>query len=394
MESTVISAAEQRSALLSRTFLEAPEEGNGELAPLTPFMIHVWRLHGLQSEAALARPAEREKFVYWFYDTFHRVRAPYRWPVPENTLRWLNHAAFEAPQSSYLMRFMLHVWKHFRQDMDVRQWDGYLRFLSWFALECIPAWNLPPALFPQELAAPLNAAVRDGLPMSRGMQVLGELHGVPQMREAQRAPDDVLLALGFEMMPDLLQACDPRLIPAYASRFWSAPAAPDPGAPAAYAYLAARAWKPELTDSAAIRSWYSRQFLTVLPQADVFGAAAEASPDAGGEEIAPPEKVVYVYRDQHTIAGLSKAGLVTKDALRRAGLPIVDLDFAFGRDRMLEEHRYNGRLLRHARASLHILNLNPEYVPECLMCHLNGLGHARYLIGQFYWELSDIGPAH
>jgi glycosyltransferase involved in cell wall biosynthesis len=159
--------------------------------------------------------------------------------------------------------------------------------------------------------------------------------------------------------------------------------------------MAAHAWRPELTDNAAIRSWYSRQFLSVLPQADVFGAADPPAPlGPGGEELAPPERAIFVYRDHHTIAGLSKAGLLTRDALSRMGLPLVDLDFSFGRDRIPEEHRHNGRLLRHARSSLHILNLNPEYIPECLICHFSSLEHARYLIGQFYWELSDIGSVH
>ena len=231
--------------------------------------------------------------------------------------------------------------------------------------------------------------------MSRGMQVLGELRGLSRMRETGKAPDDVLLALSFEILTELLQAGDPRLVPDYISRYWSAPLSPDPSAPSAYQYLAARTWKPALIDNAALHSWFSRQYLTVLPQADVFGTPAGTPPDEFDcENLAPPEKVVYVYRDHHTIAGLSKAGLFTKDALSRTGLPIVDLDYAFGRDRMLEEHRHNGRLLRHARSSLHILNLNPEYVPESLICHLSSLEHARYVIGQFYWELSDIGSAH
>jgi glycosyltransferase involved in cell wall biosynthesis len=382
-----------------RVFLEAPAGPTEDFAPLTPFMIHIWRLHGLQTDSMLEAPAEREKFVYWFFDTFHRLRAPYRWPVPPHTLRWLNYPALE-PSSGpggkhYLTRFMLHVWKHFRQDMDVRKRDDYLRFLAWFALECVPAWNLPPALFPDDLGAVLNAPVRNGSPMSRGMQILGQLHGVPQIRDAQAAPDDLLLALSFEMLTNLLQSGDPRLVPDYISRFWTTPVSSHPGAPSLYQYLAARAWKPEVTGDDAIQSWYSRQFLTVLPQADsLCRVAAAPAGENGGDTLAPPDKVVFVYRDQHTIAGLSKAGLFTRDALTGAALPLVDLDFAFGRDRMLEEQRYNGRLLRHARSSLHIVNLNPEYVPECLMCHLSSLEHARYVIGQFYWELSDIGSAH
>src|SRR6266536_518802 len=109
------------SETVFRTFLEAPAEASQELAPLTHFMIHVWRRHGLENGAALERPPEREKFVYWFYDTFHRVRAPYRWPVPAHTLRWLNEPALDLSarqgEKHYLTRFMLHVWKHFRQDM-------------------------------------------------------------------------------------------------------------------------------------------------------------------------------------------------------------------------------------------------------------------------------------
>ena len=390
---------------ISRTFLDASPNSSEELAPLTPFMIHVWRLHGLQSDATLERPAEREKFVYWFFDTFHRLRAPYRWPVPANTLQWLNRPAMDlsstfaaAPgvlraQPYYLTRLMLHVWKHFRQDMDVRKLDGYLRFLTWFALECVPAWNLPPCLVPQDLLSPLNRALRDGFPMSVAMQTLGELHSLPNMRGAADAPAELLLALSFEALSDLLQAGDPRLIPDYVTRYWSTRLSPDSDAPTAYEYMAARAWRPELSDPAAIHSWYSRQFLTVLPQADVFGPASAAASESA-VDCTPPDKVVFVYRDHHTIAGLSTAGLLTKDALSRTGLPIADLDFSFGRDRMAEEYRHNCRLLRHARSSLHIFNLNPEYIPECLMSHLAGLEHARYLIGQFYWELSNIGSAH
>src|SRR5208283_4330741 len=44
--------------------------------------------------------------------------------------------------------------------------------------------------------------------------------------------------------------------------------------------------------------------------------------------------------------------------------------------------------------NVHLFNLNPEYVPECVMLHLNKIRPGDYLIGQFYWELSDIAQVH
>jgi len=370
-------------------------------------MVHVWRLHGLEAANALVNSNDRERFVYWFYDTFHRVRAPYRWPVPPDILRWLNHPVLDLSanfadagmfpkQPYYLTRFMLHVWKHFREDTDVRDVDGYLRFLTWFVLECVPAWNLPPALVPAELLGVLNDPVRDGWPMSRAMYILGELHGVQSIRDVPTGPEDAALALSFELLKHLLQAGDPRLVPSYVSRYWSAPISPEQSSPTTYEYVASQAWGPRVADHATIHSWFSRRFLTVLPQAGVFTPAPSSHTHdmPGAEHVAPAEKIVVVYRDHHTIAGLATAGAIAREALSRAGLPIVDLDFALGRDRMLEEHRSNSRVLRHARSSLHILNLNPEYIPECLMCHLADLEHARYIIGQLYWELSDISSVH
>src|SRR5205823_2296939 len=94
------------------------------------------------------------------------------------------------------------------------------------------------------------------------------------------------------------------------------------------------------------------------------------------------------------IAGLSKAGLQTKEALRLAGLKLLDVDFSFGRNRMRDEWQHNVSQRSSARSALHILNLNPEYVPDCLMCHLSDLDDSAYLIGQFYWELSDTARIH
>jgi glycosyltransferase involved in cell wall biosynthesis len=47
-----------------------------------------------------------------------------------------------------------------------------------------------------------------------------------------------------------------------------------------------------------------------------------------------------------------------------------------------------------ARRKLHLLNLNPEIVPECCHCNLQRIGRDDYIIGQFYWELSRTSKTH
>lgn len=385
-----------------------------DFAPLTPFMIHIWRLHGLPSNASLDRNNEREKFVYSFYNFFHRTRAPNRFPAPPNTLRWLNQPASDvssafgaqangsSSQRYYLTRFMLHVWESIRQDMDIRQADGYLRFLTWFALECIPAWNLPSLLIPEELLPVLNRPVRPGLPMSTAMRVLGELHSTPGIQNIGAAPDDLVIAISFELMPDMLRAGDPRLIPPFISQFWSRRSSPtDPNSLTAYEYLAARVASPKMAGDdpetvSAARQWYARQYLTVSPQADLFMSAPAISLQDSLENnnLDSAARLVYVYRDHHTICGLSRAGLQAKEALAANGLRILDFDFSFMRDRIANEYAQSAGTPHHARSSLHVVNLNPESVPECLACHLSSLHDDCYIIGQFYWELSDTSDIH
>ena len=395
---------------LAEFFLDAPIDHTENVAPLSAFMIYVWRQ--VEGDPALERAEARQAFLYWFYDTFHRVRAPYRWPVPPNTLRWLNRPALDvcsgggntirlSGQKHWLTRYMLHLWKDFHPEMDVYKDDGYLQFVTWFALECIPEWNLPPALLPHEFLALLNQPVRQALPMTAAMRTLGEMHSIAGIHELQEAPDELALAISFEMLPEVLQTGDPRLIPGLVSQFWASRFSDDTASITAYEYLAARACVPELAQSSdlnkeVVRRWYLEHYLTVVPQADVFASAQSSGSDdyVVVGDLNPPDKVIHVYRDHHTICGLSRAGLSAKEALSRSGLPVIDVDFSLGRDRMSQEYEWNGRMLRQGRSSLHIINLNPEYVPECLMCHLASLDDDHYFIGQFYWELSDIGSLH
>ena len=153
-------------------FLNASPGPSEDAAPLTPFMIHVWRQHGLDGAETLARAPERERFVYTFYDTFYQTRAPHRLAAPLKTLQWLNRPAlgvssgFEAHRvalgapNCYMTRYMLNVWKKIQRNMDIFQPEGYLRFLTWFALECIPVWNLPRYLLPDDLLPVLNRPVQ------------------------------------------------------------------------------------------------------------------------------------------------------------------------------------------------------------------------------------------
>ena len=397
-------------------FLNAPTRPDPEFVPLSTFMVHIWRMNGLKSEDALDQNRERERFVYWFYDTFHQTRAPYRLPAPPNTLQWLNRpaldvsSAFKASTSTfaapkyYLTRYMLHVWKQVRQDLDVRQADGFLHFLTWFALECIPSRNLPPLLLPNDLLPALNEPVKPPLPLTNAMRILGELRGVAGIREVHTAPDEHIAAISFELLPDLLQGGDPRLVPDVVSRFWSAKVTADPDALTAYEYFAAQGCCPGLLpagpikpeDYEAVRRWYSTQYLAMIPQSDPLSSTAPATsqvnPSRAG--LDSPERSIFLYRDYQTISGLSRAGIVTEKALSGAGLKIIGLDFFFRRTRMLEEHTQNQAVRRLARSALHILSLNPEYIPECLMCHFSLVDKSSYIIGQFYWELSDTATVH
>ena len=139
------------------------------------------------------------------------------------------------------------------------------------------------------------------------------------------------------------------------------------------------------------------RYVAVLPEADLF--LPPTAEDARTRELECAdlrlrEKEVFVYRDHRTIAGLATAGRFTYEALRDAGLPAVDLDFSFGRERIAEEYAHNALQPGAARRGLHILHLNPEYVPECLMSHLARLGEDDYIIGHFAWELSRISSVH
>jgi len=380
----------------SDVFLHAASRPDGH-APLTPFMIHVWRQKGLP-DGALEDNREREQFVYWFFDSYHLSRSPYRLAVAPGTLRWLNASVLDLSQTvspnghsaagpHFLTRYMLHILGQSQREADVFRFDGYLRFLSWFTLEYVPSRNLPPSLLPDTLVPLLNHPVRPPFPITTAMAVRADLH------EIAAIPEEELVALSFELLSDLLQAGDPRLIPDFVSEFWSRKMATEPNAFSAYEHFLVRAFRSDLPSESA-RDWVAKQCRAAIPEVDLFSTSANTAPWPAGAALNSPEKVIVVFRDHHTIAGLSKAGGQTTQALRGLGFDVVDLDFRFGRDRLSEEALHNFSRRRSARKTLAVLNLNPEYVPDCLMCYLSSLDESAYRVGQFYWELSDTSSIH
>ncbi len=394
---------------VSEAFIGTAAELGEPLPPLSPFLLQVWRRIRFGSDLARGRPEVREKFLFWFLETYHRSRFPYHWPLPPATLAWLNeptpkwepHSTGQARPGEvrYLTRFMFHIWRK-HQYIDLDRGDGFVRFLSWFAFLCLPKWNLPRTLLPQDLIPVLNEPVRSGIPLTAGMLALGRSRDPKRYRNAEQMPDEILLGWSFELLPDVLEAGDPRLVPEQASRFWFSRSGAQPDSLNAYEYLAAKvccdAGVVKESDPAAIRSWYESEYLAAVPKADVFAPAPvwEAGADTDSAEIEPPARAILVFRDHWTVAGLSTAGASTVEALRMTGLEVADLDFSLGRERFREEFEHNQRAILHAKSRICLLNVNPEFVPECLVSHLACVESADYLIGQFYWELSDITSTH
>jgi hypothetical protein len=383
-----------------------------DLPPLSPFMIHLWRLYSRDvDEATLHDPARREAFIYWFYDTVHRMRAPYRWPVPQRTLDWSNAPAMELKFSepplmgwkSFLSRFLAHVWRHYKQEFDVSKVQGFLAFVSWFAFDCIPAWNLPRGLLPDHLITILNKPVADeSVPLTLAM--LARTEGWQQLLGSLEKLDrPTALALSFQALPEVLRLGDPRLIPGYVSSFWLG--RPDPGVElTAYEYLLVRSGAPGMDPSSpldsrnvpAAREWSRIQTNACPPNSQVFTSAGCTWPLTGEsvQDLQPLRKAIYTYRDRSTPCGQGRASKAAFEALAAGKIPVLDIEFSLPRNRMEEEFKNNENRLRQAESAIHIMNLNPEYVPECLLLHLSRLREGDRLIGQFFWELSDIGSTH
>ena len=375
------------------------DQSNGSLPPLSRFLEQMWRRSGREHPGS-TDPGERELFVFWYIRQFYE-RNGHQWPLPPALLRWLNAPAVDVSQEiqeapglrsnrpdsdpKYLSRYMQHVWKSEAKRFDVKEMEGFFDFLAWYAFRFMPEHHIPPVLLPNALVEQLNRpADEQSLPLTRGMLVFEKIERPDRFQRLLEARETRLYALCYEVARDvLLKGRNPRLVPAFVSEFWRSLPEADK---TAFDYVTS------LVEA--------RNSDAVLPPVDLPLAHLFSKVVLDGEmvqEISPTRPrglSIVCYRDHTTVCGLGKAGAYAIESLRATGIEAVDLDYNIGRKNLKQESVYNGRILNNSNRNIHVFNLNPEHVLDCIMCNRSRIRENDYFIGQFYWELSDVCAIH
>ena len=390
-----------------RTLLSCSPEADPGLPPLSGFLRHQW-LQVASTTASIEDPRDRTDFLFTHLRLFFIKRGPHRPPLPPELIEWLNTPALDlsthirtCPALSgsrpcslpkQLTRLMMYVWTNDAKHFDIFQEDGFYGFLAWYALHLMKEWKLPVVLLPQTTVDLLNRpAVDESVPLTICMLMNERAKNV--LIRDHMSPSE-LFACSFGALADVAERGDTRLLPAYVSSRWRRHALTSE-AITTYEYVAAAAFGACGHSPTAVRSWFASDYIRAHPWASAFSGMA---PTNGQQVHAAPQKplndAVLSYRDHKTVCGLSKAGIQATTALRNAGFAVFDLDYALPRDRMQEEHAHNTSLIVNARRNLHLLNMNPEYVPECLLLNAARVRPRDYIAGQFYWELSNTSVIH
>jgi glycosyltransferase involved in cell wall biosynthesis len=372
------------------------DESSGQ-PPVSRFLDQMWRRSG-RAKPGSSDPGERERFIFWYIDQFYR-RGGHQWPLPPPLSTWLNTPALDVSRQiqegpglrssrpntgrKYLSRYLQHVWKKEAQQFNVQTMEGFFDFLTWYAFHFVPEHQIPPVLLPNALVELLNQPADDeGLPLTTGMLVYEKLERPDRFQRLLEVPKAKLYAICYELARVLLASGNPHLVPEFVSAFWrSSPG----GGETAFDYVTHLAEAGHGT----------LRLRTELPYAHLFSALTPAEKPI--QELAPtrPRRLSIVsYRDHTTLCGLSKAGGYAIEALRGTGIETIDLDYNIGRKNLKQESLYNGRIFNNSLRNIHVFNLNPEHVLECVMCNLSRMREDDYCIGQFYWELSDICAVH
>jgi glycosyltransferase involved in cell wall biosynthesis len=386
------------------------------LDPLVPeFIIYKWEIQGCPRIKGAQQYSLNEQALLWFVSGWLRLRAGYRFVLPESVSNWLNAVELdltdkirhrpningsvrtEAPKP--VSRFMYSIAEQHNRLSDLTSGEGYYKFLVWYAFYFMPAWNIPGSLLPAAIIDLLNAPAGDeDFPLTIGMWLYLKAAYPAEAAIATRG-EVHMLARSFHLLENILHKGDVRLIPPAVSRFWSQRPL-DTQIVTSFEYVLAQTRNTAAVQSAdeqGLRDWYHREVISARPDGihHLFsGTPSFGTCDQRQVKRTILDKAVLIYRDHDSIAGLSQAGMSARDALAHSDVPTFDLHFSLPRARLPEEAKRNSALLVNARRQLHLMNINPEYIPECYYCNYVRMQPADYVIGQLYWELSSISTRH
>jgi glycosyltransferase involved in cell wall biosynthesis len=366
---------------------------------LPEWIENIWIWHGRPEAKGSGAYGPKGRALLWFVSYWCSRRKPYRFVLSKPLLDWLNATDLDftdliqfrptldgaAPSSALkpISRLMRSVWEERNRKPVLAGIDGYFEFIAHFALAILPESNAPAGLLPQALVDLLNTpASTKEVPLTVGMLLYLKRTCASEYQQLVNGPRDYMLALCFQAA-EVFLAADPRLVPTWVSQFWNRSVMGTSVTAFEYLYsrcgntsATARATQPQPNHALL----YSRPLVVERP--------------AGSDPLARiQDDAILIYRDHVTVAGLSRAGAAMKSAFEGAGLPTFDLHFSFARE-CETEARQNRQLWINSRRKVHILNLNPEYVPECIYSNLSRFDVYDYAIGHFFWELSQISRAH
>src|ERR1035437_5147274 len=82
----------RRDDLDSILFASVDGSKSSDLAPLSPFMHHLWERHRhmFPLSFSLADPCHRTQFIYWCIEALGPVRSPYQFLLSDDLIEWLN----------------------------------------------------------------------------------------------------------------------------------------------------------------------------------------------------------------------------------------------------------------------------------------------------------------
>lgn len=378
--------------------------------PIPEWIEELWTRHG--KPRPKRRYGTEGQAWLWFVSEWVPLRAPYRFPLRQDLVAWLNATELDftretrerpgvcgpVPCDSFkpVSRFMYTVAEQHRwQPLGS---ENYYDFLGWYAFLWMPASNIPGILLPGPVIDLLNLpATDDDIPLTLGM-LLYLRHAYPDPPAFGVMDRERLLAFSFCAVEGMLSIGQLRLVPEAVSRFWRQRPLK---LVTAFEYVAANANAAKTNGTPGgvapteedVRDWFQREVAggvrgaPLMSGRPVKGTAVEAREST-------TESAIVVYRDHDSVCGISKASVAARDALLQTGMPVFDLHFSLKRERLSSEMQTNQALWINARRRLHLLNMNPEFVSECSLCNASRIWPKDYIVGQFYWELSRISKIH